>query len=313
MLLDHYSINWLRKNKDELRGRCPIHQGEGERSFHVSISKNAFHCFSCGARGNILDLVAAIERCSVRDAALKLKEWFKVGESNDPRCESKEEMVIKQLLSNKSKETEQNHVINPPLSFQLRLDHSHPYSSSRGVCIETVRYFGAGLCISKGTFSGRYLIPLHNKSGVMVGYAGRALDDSEPKYLFPSRDKGFHKSHLLFNLHRVLKDMPTEKSVVLVEGFFSTMKITEVGFACLGLLGSTLSEVQEDLLCSQFTSIVILMDGDEAGRRATDICLTRLGKRTWARAISLPQNAQPDELEGQEIASLLASVFQTID
>src|SRR6266571_262842 len=78
MALEHYQINWLRKEKQELVGRCPIHQGEGERAFHVSTTKNAFNCFSCKARGNVLDFVAAMEKCSVRDAALKLTEWFSI-------------------------------------------------------------------------------------------------------------------------------------------------------------------------------------------------------------------------------------------
>jgi DNA primase len=311
VVLDHYGINWLRKNGDELRGRCPIHKGEGERSFHVNTSKNAFQCFSCKAHGNVLDFVAAMEQCSVRDAALKLKAWFEVGESAE---------IAGAPVSAKDIEQSQNILqtapassINPPLSFELRVDHSHEYGLSRGLSIETLEHFGAGLCLSKGMFTGRFIIPLHNEAGEMVGYAGRALDETQPKYLFPSRDKGFHKSHLLFNLHRILKDTPTEKPVVLVEGFFSTMKIAQAGFACLGLLGSSLSEVQEELLCAHFHSVVVLMDGDDAGRRATDECLARLGKRLWIRAVSLPQDAQPDQLDPQEIASMLASVFQTID
>ena len=68
MILGRYGVNWLRKKDDELRGRCPIHQGEGQSTFHVSLSKNVFHCFSCKARGNVLDFVAAMEKCSVRDA-----------------------------------------------------------------------------------------------------------------------------------------------------------------------------------------------------------------------------------------------------
>src|SRR5437763_10291554 len=51
----------LKRSGKELRGRCPIHQGEGADSFHANTEKNAFHCFSCQAKGNVLDLVAALE------------------------------------------------------------------------------------------------------------------------------------------------------------------------------------------------------------------------------------------------------------
>lgn len=84
MVLDHYNIKGLNKVGEDLRGPCPIHKG-GPKTKHLSVNlaKNAFKCFSsnCPARGNVLDFVAAMERCSVRDAALKLQEWFKIGES----------------------------------------------------------------------------------------------------------------------------------------------------------------------------------------------------------------------------------------
>ncbi len=94
MVLNHYGITNLSKSGDELRGPCPIHKGSSRsRNFSVSTRKNAFKCFAneCGARGNVLDLVAAIEGCSVRDAALKLREWFKVGETETSSPEKVEE------------------------------------------------------------------------------------------------------------------------------------------------------------------------------------------------------------------------------
>ena len=80
-VLAHYKVSLTGGGK-ELRGRCPIHKGEGTDSFHANTEKNAFHCFSCQAKGNVLDFVAAMEKCSVRDAGLKLQEWFglKVGD-----------------------------------------------------------------------------------------------------------------------------------------------------------------------------------------------------------------------------------------
>src|SRR5690349_16593926 len=74
-VLDHYSVK-LKKSGQEFRGKCPIHKGEGTDTFHANVDKNAFHCFSCGAKGNVLDLVAGMEQCSVRDAGLKLQRWF---------------------------------------------------------------------------------------------------------------------------------------------------------------------------------------------------------------------------------------------
>ena len=84
MVLDHYGIKALTKVGDELRGSCPIHKGSPRsKNFSVNLRKNVFTCFwkDCGARGNVLDFVAAMEGGTVRDAALKLAEWFKIGDS----------------------------------------------------------------------------------------------------------------------------------------------------------------------------------------------------------------------------------------
>jgi len=84
MVLDHYGVSGLKQTEDDLRGPCPIHKGApSSKDLSVNLTKNAFKCFSgnCRAAGNVLDFVAAKERCSVRDAALKLQEWFKVGDS----------------------------------------------------------------------------------------------------------------------------------------------------------------------------------------------------------------------------------------
>lgn len=294
MVLEHYGVNWLRGSGDNLKGRCPIHKGEGDRAFNVSLAKNAFNCFSCHAKGNVLDLVAAMEQVSVRDAAGKLQQWFLAGKpAPQQKAPAKRPEPIKEP-----------EVINPPLKFELRVDPEHEYGQGRGLTKETLAYFGAGLC-RKGMFAGRFVVPLHNESGQLVGYAGRSIDGAEPKYLFPSAEKGFHKKYLLFNLHRVLKNLAVQKPVVLVEGFFDCMKVHQAGFPCLGILGATLSREQEELLCINFEQVILLFDGDDAGRTATEDCLRRLGRWVFVKAIALPEGEQPDVLNAEELHVLL--------
>jgi len=289
-VLDHYQINWLRKNKDELRGRCPIHNGQGESSFHVNLTKNAFNCFSCKARGNVLDFVAAMERCSVRDAGLKLKDWYSIAElapvTNSPTTV---------LDEPKAREP----AANKPLTFQLKgIDHSHPYLEQRGITKDTAETFGVGYFSGKGSMHGRIVIPIHNGRGELVAYAGRSIDGSEPRYKLPA---GFHKSLELFNLHRAIGEGSPERRVVVVEGFFDCMKVSQAGLPCVALMGSTLSETQEQLLADRFKTACLMLDGDEAGQRATDECLVRLGWRMYVWAASLSDGQQPDQLSTDEI------------
>lgn len=296
MALDHYQVNWLRKSKDELRGRCPIHNGEGTDTFHVNISKNAFQCFSCKARGNVLDFVAAMEKCSVRDAALKLQDWFSIPAAAGDRSST----PVTTPASDKPGRGEEL-LINSPLKFQLKgVDCSHAYLQQRGIRKETAEEFGVGFYSGRGSMSGRIVIPIHNERGELVAYAGRAIDNSEPRYKLPA---GFHKSAAVFNAHRVLAAGTHE--VILVEGFFDCMKVYQEGFPALALMGSSLSEQQERLLAEHFKVAVLLFDGDDAGRAATDQCLLRLGRKMWVKAVMLPDGKQPDSLAAEELRGLL--------
>ena len=72
-VLEHYQLTGLRRSgRDQWRGCCPLHGGAGQDAFHVNTARQLFHCFSCGAGGTVLDLVAAIEQCGLREAAQKL-------------------------------------------------------------------------------------------------------------------------------------------------------------------------------------------------------------------------------------------------
>ena len=150
----------------------------------------------------------------------------------------------------------------------------------------------------------RTTVPLvvANERGELVAYAGRAIDASEPRYRLPG---GFHKSVELFNLHRAGGDNNPDKRVVLVEGFFDCMKVTRAGFPCVALMGSSLSEQQEQLLGQRFYKVCLLMDGDAAGKEAGETIAQRLLRRLYVRVIDLPEGKHPDQLGADEICSLL--------
>ena len=303
-VLGRYGIKLKRTGK-ELRGRCPIHQGEGTDSFHANTEKNAFHCFSCQAKGNVLDFVAAMEKCNIRDAGLKLKEWFGVVAGDGPgRVAPETKHTTGSELAREERAGEpEPAAVNVPLNFQLKgIDHGHAYLIGRGITKETAEQFGVGLFPGKGSMSGRVVIPIHNERGELVAYAGRSIDGAEPRYKLPA---GFHKAAEVFNLHRLVAGKGADELVV-VEGFFDCMKVSQAGFPCVALMGSSLSAQQEELLCRHCKVVVLMFDGDEAGSRATDDCLVRLGRRgLWIRAVVLQPGQQPDQLSSEELAGLL--------
>lgn len=150
---------------------------------------------------------------------------------------------------------------------------------------------------------GRIVIPIHNPNGELVAYAGRSIDGSEPRYKFPA---GFHKSMELYNVHRVRDEV----SVVLVEGFFDCMKVTQAGFPCVALMGSTMSNAQEEIIREHFAHVVLMLDGDEAGRGAAEEIADRLRRIVYqVDVVALPSGVQPDQLAGNELDQLLTSIL----
>ena len=316
MVINHYRIELRRVNAATLRGKCPLpmHGSDTSRaSFTATLTKGVGGVWACqshscinargGKRGgNALDFVATMEQCSIRDAAGKLQEWFGTpsrGQQPVPTRNAAEKSA--ELVS--KKESVNGEGENKPLTFTLQgIDPAHPYLTDRGITKETAEAFGVGFFSGRGSMSGRVVIPIHNERGELVAYAGRSIDGSEPRYKLP---RGFHKSIELFNLHWAIGESGVSSRVVVVEGFFDCMKVSQAGFPCVALMGSSLSEAQEGLLARHFKNACIMLDGDEAGNRAMDELLVRLGRRMWVWAAVLPGGTQPDQLSAGELSDVL--------
>ncbi len=127
-----------------------------------------------------------------------------------------------------------------------------------------------------------------------MAYAGRHPKGKSPRYKFPS---GFRKSLELYNLHRAKHEAP-QHGLVLVEGFFDVIVLWQLGVPnAVALMGTELSAAQEALLVQHTDRVILLLDGDEAGRSAMQELLHRLAKRLFVKAVELPDGVQPDSLE----------------
>jgi 5S rRNA maturation endonuclease (ribonuclease M5) len=306
--LARYGIRLRRISSDYLRGACPLpaHQsGSSNQSFIVNTQKNIWSCqsISCiaarGGRvgGNVLDFVALMDSCSIRDAALSLQRSLG-GTACLGGFWSKQ-----RLHGSEGAACFQADVRYRPLSFTLSgVDCRHPYLAERGITPDVARLFGVGRYAGRGIMSGRIVIPIHSPQAALVAYVGRSIDGREPRYRFPA---GFRKSHILFNLHRAVKE-PDRRTVVVVEGFFDCMKVHQAGYrSVVALMGSTLSEDQAELLRQTFQEALLMLDGDDTGRAATRIIAARLRQHLSVKLAHVPAGRQPDQLSLNEIQSLL--------
>jgi 5S rRNA maturation endonuclease (ribonuclease M5) len=303
-VLSRYGIQLRPAGAGNLRGRCPLptHTSRvSTASFSVNLHRNVWSCQSASciaARGgqiggNVLDLVAALERCSIREAGVHLAEWFAANLSDPMRTPI---AAAQNPSAGIVAET------NPPLTFVLRnVDPWHPYLAKRGIQIDTAKMFGVGFYSGDGFLSGRIVIPIHDHAGQLIAYAGRSLAGEEPKYRLPA---GFRKSQVLFNLHRASSS--GEKKAIVVEGFFDAMKIHQAGHTnVVALMGSSFSQRQSDLLAAHFTSATLMLDGDPAGRHAADVIQSALVSRMPVTRIDVAHGRQPDQMQPVEIRALL--------
>jgi DNA primase len=306
-VLAKYGVPFKQPNKEYLRADCPLpsHTSkESKGSFAVNLQKNIWCCKSSSCNqiakkrgGDVLDFVALMDGLSVLNAAKKLLDWF-------PQDEASSKSLTEAPNANESNRKATRDASSKPLTspvleenkvlgFELKGITYHAYLEARGISKDLAERFGVGFFPGKGSMSGRIVFPLKNEKAELVGYAGRAIDDSEPRYRLPA---GFHKGLVLYNRFAVRGE-----AVTIVEGFVACMKVSAAGFPCVSLMGTTLSEAQEKLL--NFKYITLLLDPDDAGSMAAAEIAPRLARGHYVRIVSPLKMA--DEMSAEEIKATL--------
>lgn len=343
LVLQHYGITST-GGGDQLKIHCPFHDPDSNPSCGVNVVKRAFNCFSCQTKGNILEFVALMEdldpenMVELKQAAERaLKDIMGLNPqdfqkpvnapekpqnaSGRPKS-SKDDTTIaptpkrrptgftaRNTARSTTDEPAQTRTReNPVLDLELPLDPEHNFFEEHGISIEMVETFGLGYC-GRGLMKGRIAIPIHNEAGKLVAYAGRYPAQDVPvgteRYKLPKR---FYKSLVLFNLHRA--QAIGGRHLVIVEGYWSTMRLHLARVPCVACLGTAISEEQAELVkAAGFRYVTVIFDGDEPGRTGLDGALPILGKAgLYARALMLDEGVKPDTMPEQLVASLKPSM-----
>lgn len=278
-ILGYYGISLRQINHAHLAGCCPIHKGDNPNAFHVDLKLNLFNCFSHCGGGSIFDFVMKMEQLDFYPAALKIWNIF---------CASAK---LKPTLQKKN--TSQNHIGGRGPVHQLKLQADHPYLRKRHISPSTAIYFKMGYC-RWGMMKGRIAIPIIENNHI-VAYCGRAVNDGIiPKYLFP---KNFKKSNFIFN-SQLIGYEDFREPVFIVEGFFDCIRIVQAGLIAVALMGTSISSKQLRILKRTRRSFILMLDGDNAGIKATPMIEKKL--RQWrisVRTQILYGGIQPEHLD----------------
>jgi DNA primase len=283
----------LRSQGRRLVGACPLHEGRGERSFVVDPERNLWFCFSaCGRGGDVVDLVGLLHGVGVRRALEILAELAGEGPLPPPRPRA---LPLESASFR-------------PFVRALSLDPRAPLLAAKGIRPETARQFEAGAWRGPGFLEGCVGVRLHDPGGAPLGYAGRRLDPEQArrwgKWKVPT---GLPRSRLLYGAHRV-REALDGGVVVVVECPWGVMRLGQIGVPAVALLGVHASAVQLGLLAGA-SRVVVLLDGDKAGREGGRRIRAALGDR--ALVIDLPDGLDPDDLDDAGLREMVGESFSS--
>ena len=317
----------LRKTGATYKGLCPFHS-EKTPSFHVNREKGFFHCFGCGAGGDVFKFLELQEKMGFQDAVRHLAGKFglpipeQVGGRDSHADAAEREALLKiheraadyfklQLASpagRSAKRMLRDRGISEDTINRLSLGYATPsYESLK----ETLAKEGfplpllirSGLAVERDNgqtvdrFRGRLMVPIARDAGSIVAFGGRAMEkDQQPKYLNSPETSIYAKSRTLYGLNFTKADVRRLGYAVLVEGYFDFAQLIQAGVApVVASCGTALTASQAQLL-RRFTSRVILsFDPDTAGQgAATRSCELLVAEGFEVNVAVLPADEDPD-------------------
>jgi DNA primase len=333
----------LKKSGQNFTGLCPFHS-EKTPSFAVHPVKQIYHCFGCGAGGDVFKFVMEMDRCEFPEAIRTVAEKCGIAlpQPRERSPEARKEQTQRTALVEMHKEAAA--FFRRQFEGTAEGKAARAYLVDRGLDEESMARFGIGYAPSGGDallrhlrakyaeplldvsgltardpggrrydkFRRRIMFPIANESGKVVAFGGRALGDEMPKYLNSPETPIYVKSAVLYHLDRAKEAMRQRDGVVLVEGYMDAIAVARAGVSnVIASCGTSLTETQVKLL-SRFTRRVIVnYDPDTAGQAATERSLTILLEQNCdARVLALPGGKDPDSFIRSEGAAAYAKLLE---
>ena len=308
----------LKPKGSSLFGLCPFHS-EKTPSFSVSQDKQFFHCFGCGAGGDVISFIMRSENLDFQDGVRLLAE--KVGMPvPDEGGKGDAERRARILEINKFAAKYYHSCLMGEQGQEAR-----NYLRSRGITDRTIRRFGLGfapnswnglinaakqyekaellqarLVSSKDgrvydMFRNRIIFPIIDLRGNVIAFGGRLLGDGQPKYLNSPENLVYNKSRHLFALN--IAKNSKNRVYILAEGYMDVIALHQAGFdTSVASLGTSLTEQQARLLAKYADEVVIAYDTDQAGRKASDRAIQLFEKTNVKfKLVNMQSAKDPDE------------------
>lgn len=330
-ILDHVNIVdvisgyiTVERSGKNLKALCPFHN-EKTPSFIISEEKQLFHCFGCGAAGNAISFITQYENLDSIDAVEFLADKYRVDISQFTKGNAQKNMTMHAKYYD---------ILRDAAMFYYKNLRTHTealaYLDRRGINLDVIKQFGIGFSSDAWAdllkslsqkysvadlesvgliipnkdqsrhydrFRNRIIFPIINPKGKVIGFGGRVMDDSLPKYLNSPETEVFNKSQTLYGLNLAKNNLSDKKQLIIAEGYMDVIALHTYGFNnAVATLGTALTAEHGRLMRRYADEIIICYDSDFAGQKATLRSLDVLsGIIEKIRIIVLGENLDPDE------------------
>jgi len=322
-------IKLTHKGGGEYSGVCCFHN-EKTPSFTVSNPKGFYHCFGCGAHGDIVKFVMESEGYNFVETVKLLagEANLKIPEQSQTAREQHKKITTLYDTTEEACSWYENQLSLP------RNSYAKEYLKNRGISEETIKTFRlgfapksknslrnamvkksytekqlleSGLIFQKegkesyDRFRNRIIFPICNSNGKVIAFGGRIIGDGQPKYLNSPETELFHKGHTLYAFHNARETAYKKQSIVAVEGYIDVIALYQAGIKnAVAPLGTAITDEHIKIMWKVAKEPVICLDGDEAGMRAmqkTALKHLHLLKPGYSLSFSkLPENMDPDDI-----------------
>jgi DNA primase len=309
-----------------LLGLCPFHS-ETKPSFTVAPDKGIFHCFGCGAGGNVFAFLMQYHRISFPEAAeelarrygitLTLRDLGPEGAKASRKRQAWQELLnqaaafYRQTLEGPAGPPARDYLARRGLTPEVILEFQLGYApgewdalrkhlQNKGLSLDLAQEIGLLMPRPSGgyydRFRDRVMFPIADRTGRVVAFGGRVLGEGEPKYLNSPESPLYSKGRLLYGLPQASAALRRQDLALVVEGYLDLLALRVHGIEpVLATLGTALTREQVRLLKSLVSRVVLVFDGDAAGAAAMRRAFPLFAEAGLAvRALPLPAGMDPD-------------------
>ncbi|GGA00425.1 DNA primase [Elstera cyanobacteriorum] len=325
-------VKLTRKGR-EFSGLCPFHN-EKSPSFFVNDDKGFYHCFGCGAHGDIVSFVMQTEGLGFAETVQRLAAEAGIPVPNDTPQDRKTvekrqtleaameaaclyfEQALRGPSGAPAREYLEKRGVPEADIGKFRLGWAPDQRDGLKVALK-IQGFDDAMLVEAGLlirveekpdpydrFRGRVMFPICDRRGRVIAFGGRILGDGQPKYLNSPETPLFHKGRSLYALHHARPSAAKKQEIILAEGYMDVIALHRAGFdTAVAPLGTALTEEQMEELWRLAPEPILCLDGDSAGQkammRAALRALPLLKAGRSLRFATLPEGLDPDDLLGR--------------